>query len=324
MMFKVGSILAACAAVASFTVGLAQSARAQSTVGFASLPPGTILHAQSSVMAKAIQDNSKLQVRVIGYGGDAPMFDAVNSQKADFFILDIGETSDARQGVRNWEGKAKPNLRLAMTLAPFQVGPFVRKDSPIQTIADLKGKRVPSGWVQQTGNLPHSIAVLAAGGLTYGDVVQVPAVNVVRAADDFKSGKIDVFFFAVGAPKVAEVAASVGGVRYLGFTKEQEARFKSVREEYYLSPVKPAPHIAGVESELLAQTFDNIIAVGVHVKDEVVAEFIKAVSGAKAALIEGHPTFRAFEPQNAAKPHPRLPFHPGAVKYFKEAGIWKG
>ncbi len=267
-MFKHGSTSAAIAAISLLWIGVAGAAHAQATVGFASLPPGTILHAQSSVMAKAIQDNSKLQVRVIGYGGDAPMFDAVNTQKADFFILDIGETSDARQGVRNWDGKAKPNLRLAMTLAPFQVGPFVRKDSPYKTIADLKGKRVPSGWVQQTGNLPHSIAVLAAGGLTYNDVVQVPAVNVVRAADDFKSGKIDVFFFAVGAPKVAEVAASVGGVRYLGFSKDEEAKFKAVREEYYLSPVKPAPHIAGVETEVLAQTFDNIIAVGAHVKDE--------------------------------------------------------
>lgn len=323
-MFKHGSTSAAIAAISLLWIGVAGAAHAQATVGFASLPPGTILHAQSSVMAKAIQDNSKLQVRVIGYGGDAPMFDAVNTQKADFFILDIGETSDARQGVRNWDGKAKPNLRLAMTLAPFQVGPFVRKDSPYKTIADLKGKRVPSGWVQQTGNLPHSIAVLAAGGLTYNDVVQVPAVNVVRAADDFKSGKIDVFFFAVGAPKVAEVAASVGGVRYLGFSKDEEAKFKAVREEYYLSPVKPAPHIAGVETEVLAQTFDNIIAVGAHVKDEIVFEFVRAVSGAKAALVEGHPTFRAFEPQNAAKPQPRLPFHPGAVKFFKEAGIWKG
>lgn len=323
-MFNSGPKAVALAAASAMLAASAQSVCAQSTVGFASLPPGTILHAQSSVMAKAIQDNSKLQVRVIGYGGDAPMFDAVNTQKADFFMLDIGETADAHHGVRNWQGKAKPSLRLAMTVYPFQVGPFVRKDSPYKTVADLKGKRVPSGWVQQTGNLPHSIAVLAAGGLTYNDVVQVPAVNVVRAADDFKSGKIDVFFFAVGAPKVAEVAASVGGVRYLGFTKDQEAKFKAVREEYYLSPVKPAPHIAGVESELLAQTFDNILAVGAHVKDEVVYEFVKAIYGAKPALVEGHPNFRAFEPQNSAKSQSRLPFHPGAVKFFREAGIWKG
>jgi hypothetical protein len=302
----------------------ASGAQAQSTYGFATLPPGSILHAQASVIAKVVQDSTKLQIRVIGYGGDAPMFDAVNSQKADFMVLDVGETADAQQGVGNWQGNAKPNLRTAITMYGFQMGPFVRKDSNINSVADLKGKRVPSGWVQQTGNLPHTNAVLAAGGLTYKDVVQVPAVNVVRAADDFKSGKIDVFFFAVGAPKVAEVAAGVGGVRYLGFTEDQAAKLKSVRQEYYLSPVNPAPHIAGIEKPVLAQTIDFVIGVGTHVKDEVVYEFIKAVHTNKPALVEGHPNFNRFDPKEAGKVQPRLPHHPGAIKYLKEAGIWRG
>ena len=54
---------------------LACAANAQQTVGFATLPPGTLLHAQASVIAKAVQDNSKLQVRVLGFGGDAPILD---------------------------------------------------------------------------------------------------------------------------------------------------------------------------------------------------------------------------------------------------------
>jgi len=276
------------------------------------------------VIAKVVQDNSKLQIRVIGYGGDAPMFDSVNTQKADFLILDVGETADAQNGLGNWKGNAKPNLRTAITMYGFQMGPFVRKDSTINSVADLKGKRVPSGWVQQTGNLPHSVAVLAVGGLTYNDVVQVPAVNVVRAADDFKSGKVDVFFFAVGAPKVAEVAASVGGLRYLGFTEDQVAKLKSVRQEYYLSPVNPAPHIAGVDKPTLAQTIDVVIAAGAHVNDDVVYEFVKAMQRNKAGLVEGHPNFNRFDPNDAGKVQPRLPHHPGAIKYFKEIGIWRG
>jgi TRAP transporter TAXI family solute receptor len=200
------------------------------------------------------------------------------------------------------------------------MGPFVRKDSSIKTIADLKGKRVPSGWAQQTGNLPHSIAVLATGGLTYKDVVQVPAVNVVRAADDFKSGKLDVFFFAVGAPKVAEVAASVGGVRYLEFPADAEKKMKNVRQDYYLSTANPAPHIAGIEKPTQVQTIDVVIGTGAHVADDVVYEFVKAVHRNKKALVEGHPNFNAFDPGQAGKPQPSLPHHPGALKYFREAG----
>jgi TRAP-type uncharacterized transport system substrate-binding protein len=92
------------------------SAAGAQTVGFATLPPGSILHAQASVIAKVVQDNSKLQVRVIGYGGDAPILDAVNTQKADFLLLDVGEVADAYKGEGNWKSKPKPNLRTAMTL----------------------------------------------------------------------------------------------------------------------------------------------------------------------------------------------------------------
>ena len=73
---------------------LAAQAQAQ-TVGFATLPPGSILHAQASVIAKVVQDNSRLQVRVIGYGGDTGVLEAVDAKKSDFWLLDVGESADA-------------------------------------------------------------------------------------------------------------------------------------------------------------------------------------------------------------------------------------
>ena len=302
----------------------AASAGAQ-TVGFATLPPGSILHAQASVIAKVVQDNSKLQVRVIGYGGDAPILEAVQSQKADFLLLDVGEVAEALRGEGNWKGKPHANLRNAITLYGFQMAFWVRKDSPINTIADLKGKRVPSDWVQQTSVIVHMGALLEAGGITWNDVVKVPEVNVVRAADDFKAGKLDLLFFAVGAPKVQEVAAAVGGLKavQLDARPDAEAILKKHRPEYYFSTVNPAPHIAGIDKPHKVETIDFVVAVGAHVKDDVVEQFVRAVHKNKKGLVEGHPNFNAFQEGNAGKLQPRLPYHPASIKYFKEAGIWK-
>jgi TRAP transporter TAXI family solute receptor len=304
---------------------LAAQAQAQ-TVGFATLPPGSILHAQASVIAKVVQDNSKLQVRVIGYGGDTGILEAVNSKKSDFWILDVGESADAFHGRGTWKGNAKKNLRSAITMYGFQMAFWVRQDSGINTIADLKGKRVPAEWVQQTGVIPHTTAVLAAGGVSYDQVVKVPEVNVVRAADDFKAGKLDLLFFAVGAPKVAEVAASVGGLKLLPMDvfPDSEARMKKVRQEYYFSTVNPAPHIAGVEKPSKVQTIDVVIGVGAHVPDAVVYQFVKAMRENKKGLVAGHPNFRQFDETEAGKVQPSLPHHRASIKYFKEAGIWKG
>ena len=298
-------------------------AGAQATIGFATLQPGTLLNAQASVIAKVVQDHSKLQVRVIGYGGDTGIIDAVNSQKADFLLLDIGEPAEAQRGENVWKGNPKPNLRVAMTLFGFQMAFWVRQDSPVKSIADLKGKHVPSDWVQQTSVITHLNALLAAGGVTMNDVQKVPTVNVIRASEDFKSGKIDLFFFAVGAPKVQEIAASVGGLRVLPMDvfPDSESRMKKIRPEYYFSTVNPAPHIAGIDKPTKVQTIDFIIGVGTHVKDDVVREFIKAVSSNKKELVEGHPNFNAYDPRQSGKPQARLAYHPAAEKYWKEVSF---
>ena len=297
----------------------------QQTVGFATLQPGTLLNAQASVIAKVVQDHSKLQVRVIGHGGDSGIIEAVNSKQADFLLLDVGEPAEAMKGENVWKGNPKPNLRLAMSLFGFQMAFWVRKDSPIQTLADLKGHNIPTDWVQQTSVITHLNALLAAGGLTLKDVKHVPTVNVIRASEDFKSNKIDVFFFAVGAPKVQEIAAAVGGLRVLNMEilPDSEKRMKDIRPEYYFSTVNPAPHIAGIDKPTKVQTIDFIVGVGTHVPDQVVVDFIKAVQGNKPELVAGHPNFNAFDPSQAGKRQARLPFHPAAEKYWKETGLLK-
>jgi len=316
MNFK---ILAALGALA-----LAGTAAAQdTTIGFATLPPGTLLNAQASVIAKVVQDHTKQQVRVLGFGGDAPILDAVNTGKADFLLLDIGEPAEAQRGDNLWKGNAKPNLRVAMTLYGFQMAFWVRKDSPVKSIADLKGRNVPSDWVQQTSVVTHMNALLAAGGVTMNDVKHVPTVNVIRASEDFKSNKIDLFFFAVGAPKVQEISAAVGGLRVLPMDvyPDSESRMKKIRPEYYFSTVNPAPHIAGIDKPTKVQTIDFIIGVGTHVKDNVVRDFIKAVSEHKDELVQGHPNFKDYDPKQSGKPQPRLAYHPAAEKYWKEVGF---
>src|SRR5262245_65670299 len=101
-MIRITSFIAAAA--------LATGAQAQ-TVTIATLPPGSILHAQASVIAKVVQDNSKLQVRVIGYGGDTGILEAVASKKDDFWILDVGESADAVDVRGTGKGKARPSWR---------------------------------------------------------------------------------------------------------------------------------------------------------------------------------------------------------------------
>ena len=97
----------------------------------------------------------------------------------------------------------------------LKTGFWVRKDSTMRTVADLRGKRVTMGYSAMRALDPMSRAILATGGLTEQDIKPVLVPNVVRSADDFASGAADMFMFAFGAPKVREVDVTVGGTRFL-------------------------------------------------------------------------------------------------------------
>ena len=302
---------------------LAAGAQAQ-TVGIATLPPGSILNTQGTVIGKVVQDATKLKTRILPFGGDSAMIDAVNGGQSEFLVIDIGEITAALLGKEAYEGKPRPNLRAALMYNRFPMGIFVRKDSPMQKIEDLKGKRYPTGWAAHASVRLHSLAMLATGNLSEKDIVPFPTVNVIRGADDFKSGKVDAALFAVGGPKVAEVAAGVGGVRFLQMNDDPAAiaRIKAVRPDYYIMEVPPLPHYVGVEKPTKVLGNDVLVGVGTHVSDEVVYEFVKAVHGNKAALAAGHPSFNTFDPAQTSKQFSALQYHPGAIKFYKEIGIW--
>jgi len=306
--------------VAASTIAQAQ------TVGFATLPAGAINNVQAQVIAKVVQQNSKLKVRVTPYRGTTAVAAAVQKQQSEFGITDVVDLTDALTGVGAFKGRKHPDLRVVFRILAFPVTVFVRKDSPIKTIADLKGKRYPTKWVAFSNGIPMSEAILNTADLGWKDLSSVPVTNIISAANDFKSGKLDSFLFAVGAPKVAEINSAVGGVRALsvGDIPAATKKVKAIRSDYFIIPLKPAPPFAGILGPTNVLGSDLIIYANAKVSDDTVYNFLKSVIGQKSALVKGHPTFRAHVPALMGKQFQTAQYHPGAIKLLKEKGLWKG
>ena len=160
-------------------------------------------------------------------------------------------------------------LRVIAAIQPLRVAFFVRKDSDMKTLADAKGKRFPLGFSAMRTNDDLALASLAAVGLTPRDVRPVMVPNVVRSADDFMSGAADLFYFALGAGKVNEADASVGGIRALTLpnTPAALAAARKIAPPIYFTQAKPRPGLAGVTEEITTMTFDNVLVAGAHVRD---------------------------------------------------------
>lgn len=308
---------------APLTLLLAAGELAAQTLGMAGTNRGYTQQA-SAAIAKIASEKAGLQLRVQTFGGTSVYVPLVNSGQMDFGLANEYETYMAATGTGIYDGRAQQDLRIGSVLTPFRVGIFVRADSDIRSIADLKGKRVPSGWSSQKiiGTLMD--AQLANAGLSYDDVEQVPVPNVPAAANDFAAGKADAFFFVFGAAKVKETDAKVGGIRVLPIDPGEQAmtRLREHVPPAYAYQVSPSPANVGVDGEMTVMAYDYLLLTNAGVAEDTVYTLIKTLHDNKDALQQAFPALALFSPERMTKPVEGVRYHPGAIRFFEEAGQW--
>ena len=130
---------------------------AAQTYGFATMQPGTLNHTSASAVAKVLKDKAGLNVVVQPTAGESVMIPLVARGEAEFGIANIFEVEGAKA--------ANPDLRLIGSLHSLRGAFWVRKDTTMKTIADLKGKKVGMGYSAMRTLDPMIKAILATGGV---------------------------------------------------------------------------------------------------------------------------------------------------------------
>lgn len=311
--------------IGAAAISFAGIASAQ-TVSISTLPPGAVNNVQTQAIAKVVQDTTKMQMRVITFNSPGASMEAVQQGAAEFSFMSNDEVGAAVNGRDIYADKKLPDLQLIATVFPFKVGIVVRADSGIRTIEDLRGKRFPVGWQGFQQGEYLLAALLAAGGLTEADVEGVPVTNLIRAADDLKSGRLDATMFAIGAPKMAELDAALGGIHFISLPDSDAARaaMATVRPEYQIASQAAAPFLNGVDDGSFLMQYAMTVVANKAVSDDLAYAVAKTLYEQKAALVAGHPSFGALNPADLGTLQPGVSYHPGAIKFYKEAGVWAG
>jgi uncharacterized protein len=287
-------------------------ARAQ-TYGFATLQPGTLNHTTASAVAKVLKEKAGLNVLVQPTAGDQVIIPMVGRNEAEIGISNAMEVHDGLS-------KGFQDLRVIAAAHALRVGFFVRKDSNLRTVADLKGKRVPYGFSAMRALEPTVRAILATAALSEKDIKPVLVPNVIRSADDFVAGAADAFYFAFGAPKVREVDVTVGGIRMTEVDEKGMAAARKIERWGYLTEVSPGPVFVGVEKPMKIYSFDNLIFTNAKMGDEFVYKVLDTLLKNQPDLIAVQPVLREFSAKFAYKQY-EASYHPGALKYFKEHNL---
>jgi TRAP transporter TAXI family solute receptor len=302
---------------------LTGAAQAQD-VGIAASNPGSLYHTTATAVAKMVSDHAGVSATVHPFASATVYLPAVNAAEYSFGITNVDELRLAVTGSGHFSGRVYDKLRAVSILYPLRVAWFVRADSDIKSIADLKGKRLTTGFTSQKTIPPMLVAQLETAGLTLDDITPVRIPNVVAGANAFISGKADAFFFAIGSPKVREANAAVGGIRALDIanTPQNLAILTKHFTPAYLRPEKPRKGNVGVLAPIHVMTYDAAIVAGTGTSDDVVYRMAKAMHGNKKAMASVFPILNLFNPKRMATDLAPVHWHPGAVKFYKEMNMW--
>lgn len=318
---KFAGIIAAGTAAALY----ATAANAQ-VVGIGSTK-GTAVAQITAAIAKVVSSHSGMQMRTQAMGGTQQYIPVVNAGQLEFGISNLMQAYMALTGTGMSEGHKYENLRMVATMMTFRNGAIVRNDSDIQTPADLKGKRVPYGFNSAPLFKFFIDATLANGGLTADDVVKVPAIGLSQSWELMKQGKIDVAITTTGAGPTAEMDTRISsGIRFIDFEDEGE-RADKVQEflpKIYFVPMDPSMKLPGIRKPVDIYAYDYMLWCNKDVPNDVVAKVAKAMHDHADELKASAKLWVTYDPANMGKDHgDDVPYHPGAIEYYKKIGIWK-
>jgi uncharacterized protein len=302
-------------------IALAGPAAAQN-VGIATSNPGSLFHNIGTAVANAA-NKAGLNATIQPATSPNQYIPFVNSGGIEFGVGNLQEVSYAITGEEWWNGVENPNIRVLGFIMPIVEAIFVRADSDIMTVADLKGMPMTDGYTAQNTILPQLDAIYATAGMTRDDIVKVNVPSVVGGADAFMAGDAVGFIFAHGAGKVREADAAVGGLRALPVADTSDNGLAAAREHWptaFFATLKEGA-MPGVLEDNVYIAYPQVVFTHKDVPDDVAYAMAKAIYENKEVMAETFAPFRAFNPENMKGESNVAEFHPGALKFFEEVGL---
>ena len=297
---------------------------AQQTISVASTPQGSMSYAVATTIAKLMNEKLGFLARVQPKGGAATIA-ALNAGNTDFYLNNAAEARMAHFGAGIYEGRPHPNLMIAAMVFPLRVALAVPNDSKVKSIPQLKGLRMGNRFTSNTIIQVLQDALLANGGLKQSDMINRPYPNFIPAGDDMARGRLDVAFVTPGTAAVQQQHAmlqSRGGIRFLPMDRSPDAlaRQTAIFPESFVLTLDPAPGLPGVIGPTPVMAYPHFFTVGQHVPERIVHDVVKAMHENKDELVKGFVGFKLFDPKGMA-PATRVPYHPGALAFYKDKGI---
>jgi TRAP transporter TAXI family solute receptor len=319
--FKKTSIVVALVA----TAGLAGAAIAQQkTMAIGTGGTGGVYYplggAIANVLSKALP-NTQATAEVTGGSVDNLKLIASGQSELGFSMADAA--LDALNGQDKFKSGKVP-LQTLLVVYPNRMHVVTVEGTGIEKMSDLKGKRVSTG---SPGGATEVMAfrVIEAAGLDKDKDMKRERLGVAESVNAIKDRKIDAFFWVGGVPTAAvtDLAATPGmKIKFVDHADLAEKMNAKYGKLYSASTISKSIY-PGMDKDNANTEVWNIIVTGNKMSDDDAYNIVKTLVEKKADIVAVHKEAESFSLDNQVQDRSPVPFHPGALKYFKEKGIGK-
>jgi len=258
-------------------------------------------------------------------GGSVFNVNAIFSGDLDFGVVQSDRQYQAWHGLAEWEeaGPVK-TMRSVFSIHPETVSLIADIDSDIETIQDLKGKRVNIGN-PGSGQRQNAIDALAAGGLDWKTDLHAEGVKADAAPTLLQDGRIDAFFYTVGHPSgnLKEATSGRKRVRFIPISGEGVDSLIR-RRPFYARAIIPGKDYPRAQNDSDIETFGvkATLVTSVDTPDHVVDAVVREVFTNLEFFKTLHPAYARLTPESMLEGL-AAPLHPAAERFFRENGLLK-
>jgi TRAP transporter TAXI family solute receptor len=308
-----------CVAVV-FVIGAVASAQAAENLVLATGGTAGTYYPFGGAMAKIWNSKIKhMNVTAQTSGASGENVRLINKKEVELALVQ-SDTLDFAFNAKEAFKEPLKGMSVVAVLYPEIVQVVVASGSPIKSLADLKGKKVGVG-APGSGTEANFRQLLDAYGMKREDV-SAQFLSFSESAEAFKDRHIDAFIVTAGIPNAGIMDVSTQKeIRILEIPADISS--KLTRKYPFLAAVKvPANTYKGQTAAVPTVAVNAVLIVGNDLKEAMVYDLTKALFENQAELATAHAKGKELNPEYAVK-GVSIPFHPGAVKYYKEKGLMK-
>ncbi len=319
-MASLKSIVAATILYCAATLAAAQ------VVGIAVLAPGSSFYSVGTAVSSVMQQKAGLAARVQPMSGPSVYLPILNRGEVDFAVASALDVVNSYTGIDAFVGHPNSDIRVVAAVFVIPTGIAVRNDSPAKAIKDLKGVRMPTQFTAQASMRSNQNAMLAMGNISTADMKPYPVANYLKGIEALGENKVDAAMVCVGCAQASEInvaLASHGGLRFISLpdTPDAVAAMQKIFPSAYIKVFQPTQGVAGIAEPTTLMHFSGFLLASAKTPDDVVYRTAKALFENKSMLESATVYLKSFDPNMMAEANV-VPYHPGAEKFYREAGQW--